>query len=71
MLGAYFVYELHERMGLDPLLGVVLAFPAFFLPRHGDSLAAVAAAPPIGPADAGLAAAAFRALAGCCRIWAT
>src|SRR2546427_3533727 len=31
MLGAYFVYELHERMGLDPLLGVVLAFPAFFL----------------------------------------
>src|SRR5437879_10017755 len=30
MLGAYFVYELHERMGLDPLLGVVLAFPAFF-----------------------------------------
>jgi branched-chain amino acid transport system permease protein len=30
MLGAYFVYELHERCGLDPLLGVVLAFPAFF-----------------------------------------
>ena len=31
MLGAYFVYELYERLGLDPLLGVLLAFPAFFL----------------------------------------
>src|SRR5579863_1325085 len=30
MLGAYFVYELYERFGIDPLLGVVLAFPAFF-----------------------------------------
>jgi len=31
MLGAYFVYELWSRVGLDPLLGVVLAFPVFFL----------------------------------------
>jgi branched-chain amino acid transport system permease protein len=31
MLGAYFVYELYERLGVDPLLGVVLAFPVFFL----------------------------------------
>ncbi len=30
MLGAYFVYELHERAGIHPLVGVVLAFPAFF-----------------------------------------
>ena len=31
MLGAYFVYEFYERSGLDPLLGALLAFPAFFL----------------------------------------
>jgi branched-chain amino acid transport system permease protein len=31
MLGAYFVYELYERFHIDPLLGVLLAFPAFFL----------------------------------------
>jgi len=31
MLGAYFVYELHERAGLNPLIGVALAFPAFYL----------------------------------------
>src|SRR5579859_5722752 len=31
MLGAYFVYELYERFGIDPLLGVVLAFPTFFV----------------------------------------
>jgi branched-chain amino acid transport system permease protein len=31
MLGAYFVYELYVTFGIDPLLGVVLAFPAFFL----------------------------------------
>lgn len=31
MLGAYFVYELWARAGLEPLLGVVLAFPVFFL----------------------------------------
>ena len=31
MLGAYFVWELYERLGIDPLLGVVLAFPVFFL----------------------------------------
>jgi branched-chain amino acid transport system permease protein len=30
MLGAYFVYEVHERAGLHPLLGVVLAFPFFY-----------------------------------------
>lgn len=30
MLGAYFVYELHERAGLQPLVGVVLAFPVFY-----------------------------------------
>jgi len=31
MLGAYFVYELYTRFHIDPLLGVLLAFPAFFL----------------------------------------
>src|SRR5246127_983890 len=31
MLGAYFVYELYTRFNVDPLLGVVLAFPVFFL----------------------------------------
>jgi branched-chain amino acid transport system permease protein len=31
MLGAYFVYELYARFHIDPLLGVLLAFPAFFL----------------------------------------
>jgi branched-chain amino acid transport system permease protein len=31
MLGAYFVYELYTRLGIDPLLGVFLAFPVFFL----------------------------------------
>ncbi len=30
MLGAYFVLELYERLNVDPLLGAVLAFPAFF-----------------------------------------
>ncbi len=30
MLGAYFVYELHERWGVDPLLGVAAALPVFF-----------------------------------------
>jgi len=30
MLGAYFVYEVHERAGWPPLVGVALAFPAFF-----------------------------------------
>ena len=30
MLGAYFVYELYYRAGLDPLIGVMLAFPVFF-----------------------------------------
>jgi branched-chain amino acid transport system permease protein len=30
MLGAYFVYELYSRLHLDPLLGVLLAFPLFF-----------------------------------------
>lgn len=31
MLGAYFSYELFERFQLDPILGAVLALPAFFL----------------------------------------
>jgi branched-chain amino acid transport system permease protein len=31
MLGAYFVYELYTRLGIDPLLGVLLAFPVFLL----------------------------------------
>ena len=35
MLGAYFVYELYERGGVDPLLGVLLAFPVFFLAGVG------------------------------------
>lgn len=30
MLGAYFVYELYARLGLNPLIGVLLAFAAFF-----------------------------------------
>ena len=30
MLGAYFVYEVHERAGWHPLVGVVLAFPVFY-----------------------------------------
>jgi branched-chain amino acid transport system permease protein len=30
MLGAYFVYELHERAGINPLIAVLFAFPAFF-----------------------------------------
>src|SRR5947209_19760215 len=29
MLGAYFVLELHERLGMDPLNGVLFAFPVF------------------------------------------
>jgi branched-chain amino acid transport system permease protein len=31
MLGAYFAYELFERFHIDPVLGAVLALPAFFL----------------------------------------
>ncbi len=31
MLGAYFVFELYERLSVDPLLGALLAFPVFFL----------------------------------------
>src|SRR5215813_4825152 len=31
MLGAYFAYELFERFHLDPIIGAVLALPAFFL----------------------------------------
>src|SRR5215472_16872689 len=31
MLGAYFVYELYTHLGIDPLLGVLLAFPVFLL----------------------------------------
>src|SRR5216683_3500114 len=31
MLGAYFVLELYERLGVDPLVGAVLAFPFFFV----------------------------------------
>ena len=31
MLGAYFVYQLYVSFRIDPLLGVVLAFPVFFL----------------------------------------
>src|SRR3989442_13999634 len=30
MLGAYFVYELYAAFGIDPLWGVLLAFPGFF-----------------------------------------
>jgi branched-chain amino acid transport system permease protein len=30
MLGAYFVYELHQHFGLHPLIAVALAFPVFF-----------------------------------------
>src|SRR5437870_13230788 len=31
MLGAYFVLELHERLGMHPLIGVLFAFPAHSL----------------------------------------
>jgi branched-chain amino acid transport system permease protein len=31
MLGAYFAYELFERFQIDPVIGAVLALPAFFL----------------------------------------
>jgi branched-chain amino acid transport system permease protein len=31
MLGAYFVYELYDAFRIDPLLGVLLAFPVFFV----------------------------------------
>src|SRR5215831_13212469 len=31
MLGAYFAYELFERFHIDPILGAVLALPAFFV----------------------------------------
>ncbi len=31
MLGAYFVFELYTRFSIDPLLGILLAFPVFFL----------------------------------------
>jgi branched-chain amino acid transport system permease protein len=31
MLGAYFAYELFDRFHIDPILGAVLALPAFFL----------------------------------------
>ncbi|MGA8223068.1 MAG: branched-chain amino acid ABC transporter permease [Candidatus Acidiferrales bacterium] len=30
MLGAYFVFELYARFHIDPLLGVLLAFPLFY-----------------------------------------
>lgn len=30
MLGAYFVFEAYDRFHIDPLLGVLLAFPVFF-----------------------------------------
>jgi len=35
MLGAYFVYELFTRFGIDPLAGAALAFPVFFLAGMG------------------------------------
>ncbi|ADU50641.1 inner-membrane translocator [Thermaerobacter marianensis DSM 12885] len=31
MLGAYFVFELFNRLGVHPILGALLAFPVFFL----------------------------------------
>jgi branched-chain amino acid transport system permease protein len=31
MMGAYFAYELYERLNLDPILAALLAFPFFFL----------------------------------------
>jgi branched-chain amino acid transport system permease protein len=31
MMGAYFAYELYERLHLDPVLAALLAFPFFFL----------------------------------------
>jgi len=46
MLGAYFVYELYERWQIDPLLGVVLAFPVFFLLGIGLHRALIRRLPP-------------------------
>src|SRR5215471_16080918 len=31
MLGAYFAYELFERLHVDPVIGALLALPVFFL----------------------------------------
>lgn len=31
MMGAYFVYELFEKLHIDPVIGAVLALPVFFL----------------------------------------
>jgi branched-chain amino acid transport system permease protein len=30
MLGAYFVYEMYERLGINPVLGALIALPVFF-----------------------------------------
>jgi len=35
MLGAYFVYEAYDRFHIDPLVGVLLAFPVFFFVGMG------------------------------------
>jgi branched-chain amino acid transport system permease protein len=35
MLGAFFVYEIWARLGIDPLYGVLLAFPVFFFAGMG------------------------------------
>jgi branched-chain amino acid transport system permease protein len=41
MMGAYFVYELFERLHIDPVIGAMLALPAFFLFGMGVYLALV------------------------------
>lgn len=41
MMGAYFVYELFEKLHIDPVIGAVLALPVFFLFGMGVYLALV------------------------------
>src|ERR1700721_2033593 len=63
MLGAYFVYELYTRFNVDPLLGVILAFPVFFFDRSWDLLAFGAPHPAIGSTYLALSSSSLRALA--------
>lgn len=41
MMGAYFVYELFEKLHIDPVIGAILALPVFFLFGMGVYLALV------------------------------
>lgn len=41
MMGAYFVYDLFEKLHIDPVIGAILALPVFFLFGMGVYLALV------------------------------